>query len=310
MKLRDINAFTAVVETGSVQQAAGKLGLTQSAVTRLIQRLEDEFGITLFDRRSKPFKLMRDGGIAFAHATRILRLTAEMADALATSPEPKGPVHVGIAHALAAAVAGGVSTALRAAFPAVQMHICADWTQRLVKSVSDGVLDAALILLPEDRSPPTELIAVPLLEDRMVVIGTRGRRTSKQRTLAFLNETGWILNPDGCGYRRALEAALARLNITPNILVEAHGLELHHALAAQGVGYTLQPSRLVGALDKRLAVINVSEFPPLLFRIWVIRGSHVSRVSPAIDHLETTASKILDRSKTQNHSSHYEFEEG
>jgi DNA-binding transcriptional LysR family regulator len=297
MKLRDINAFTAVVQTGSVQQAAGKLGLTQSAVTRLIQRLEDEFGITLFDRRSKPFKLTRDGELAFAHATRILRLTAEMADALATSPEPKGPVHIGIAHALAAAVAGQVSTAVRTAFPAVQMHICADWTQRLLKSVSDGVLDAALILLPEDRSPPTDLIAVPLLEDRMVVIGTRGRRTRQQRTLAFLNETGWILNPDGCGYRRALEAALARLNITPNILLEAHGLELHHALAAQGVGYTLQPSRLVDALDKRLAVINVSEFPPLVFRIWAIRGRHISRVSPAIDYLETTARKILGRSK-------------
>jgi DNA-binding transcriptional LysR family regulator len=293
MKLRDITAFTAVVETGSVQQAAEKLRLTQSAVTRLIQRLESEFGVTLFDRRSKPFKLTRDGELAFAHATRILRLTAEMADTLAPSPEPKGPVHVGIAHALAAAVAGEVSTAVRTAFPAVQIHICADWTQRLLKLVNDGVLDAALILLPEDRSPPTELIGVPLLEDRMVVVGPRGRRTRQQRTLAFLNETGWILNPDGCGYRRALEAALARLNITPNILVEAHGLELHHALAAQGVGYTLQPSRLVDALDKRLAVINVSEFPPLRFRIWLVRGSHGSRVSPAIDCLESAARRAL-----------------
>lgn len=51
MNLRQIEAFLAVVDLGTVTRAAETMYVTQSAVSRLISRLEREVGFTLFDRR-------------------------------------------------------------------------------------------------------------------------------------------------------------------------------------------------------------------------------------------------------------------
>ena len=64
MKLNEITAFVLVAETGSVQAAAARLHMTQSAVSRLVQRLEIELRTVLFDRQTKPLSLTHDGHAA------------------------------------------------------------------------------------------------------------------------------------------------------------------------------------------------------------------------------------------------------
>ena len=56
MKLDDINAFVAVVNAQSVSQAARDLQLTQPAITRRVQNLEEALGTPLLDRNTKPPK--------------------------------------------------------------------------------------------------------------------------------------------------------------------------------------------------------------------------------------------------------------
>jgi len=56
MNTRDIEAFLAVVDTGSIVGAAQRLNLTQPGVTRRVQNLEQNLGIDLLDRQSKPLK--------------------------------------------------------------------------------------------------------------------------------------------------------------------------------------------------------------------------------------------------------------
>ena len=56
MNTRDLEAFIAVVETGSIVAASARLNLTQPGVTRRVQNLEDRLGSTLLDRQSKPLK--------------------------------------------------------------------------------------------------------------------------------------------------------------------------------------------------------------------------------------------------------------
>ncbi|WP_204272460.1 LysR family transcriptional regulator [Enterobacter hormaechei] len=48
MNTRDLEAFLAVVETGSIMAAAARLNLTQPGVTRRVQNLEEQLGTTLF----------------------------------------------------------------------------------------------------------------------------------------------------------------------------------------------------------------------------------------------------------------------
>ena len=61
MKLRQLEALRAVVASGTTTQAADLLGLTQSAISRLISQLETELGLNIFDRRHGRLRITPEG---------------------------------------------------------------------------------------------------------------------------------------------------------------------------------------------------------------------------------------------------------
>ncbi|NJL08726.1 MAG: LysR family transcriptional regulator [Methylacidiphilales bacterium] len=78
MNLDDMQAFVAAVEAGSVGRAALRLNLTQPAVSRRIQRLEEALDAILLDRDSKPAKPTPAGESAYRRCVAVLRATAEL----------------------------------------------------------------------------------------------------------------------------------------------------------------------------------------------------------------------------------------
>ena len=67
--LYQLNAFTTVVETGSLGRAALALNVTQPALSRTIKRLEEHVGAPLFERHSKGMQLTDIGRALLPHAT-------------------------------------------------------------------------------------------------------------------------------------------------------------------------------------------------------------------------------------------------
>ncbi|MEI9898843.1 MAG: LysR family transcriptional regulator [Hyphomicrobium sp.] len=67
-----LRAFVAVVETGSVTRAAHLLSLTQAAVSQQLKRLEELFGVALFDRSNRALRTSADGERLLPHAQAML----------------------------------------------------------------------------------------------------------------------------------------------------------------------------------------------------------------------------------------------
>ena len=61
MRIDDIDALLATVQFSSLNQAAEYLGITQSAITRRLQRLEQELNVTLLERQTRPLTLTAAG---------------------------------------------------------------------------------------------------------------------------------------------------------------------------------------------------------------------------------------------------------
>jgi DNA-binding transcriptional LysR family regulator len=72
VSLSQIHYFVAVAEGGNVGRAARGLRIAQPAVTRQIQRLEDELGTALFVRTPRGMKLSSPGELLLKHARAIL----------------------------------------------------------------------------------------------------------------------------------------------------------------------------------------------------------------------------------------------
>lgn len=286
MKLNEIRTFVAVAEHRSVQEAANRLHLTQSAVSRLIQRLEGELGVALFDRQTKPLLLTRDGEVALAHARRVLKASTEMADAFADAGRPTGTLRLGSSHVLARLTAGEPLDRLRSTFPGLTLRLHTDWSVNLMAEVASGALDGALTLLPANGTPPKDLASHRLALEQVHIVGTPELAARTPRTMAAMNEVGWVVQPDGCGYRHALTQALARDGAALNVAVEAFDQELLLSLAARGVGFGVGPLRLLcPPLAGKLVPIDVDGFR-LTIAIWLVRGRHSGRLDAVFDALE------------------------
>src|SRR6056297_3621877 len=77
MDLSQLETLIAVAETGSFAAAATRVNLTASAVSQKIQALEAEFGVKLFDRRTRPPRLNAKGEEVLRAARQTLRLMSE-----------------------------------------------------------------------------------------------------------------------------------------------------------------------------------------------------------------------------------------
>ncbi|MBK1837831.1 LysR family transcriptional regulator [Azospirillum sp. YIM B02556] len=284
MKLNEIRTFIAVADAQSVQEAGNRLGLTQSAVSRLIQRLEAELGVVLFDRQTKPLALTRDGELALAHARRILAAASDFADAFAGSAEPRGLLRLGTAHVLTALTTGRPLDELRAGFPGLTLRLHSDWSNPLVEQVRSGALDGAVILLCEEQAPPDDLPVRRIGTEPVNIIAAPEDASAD---LAAMNRRGWVLQPNGCRYREALHQALAPLGLQPNVTVEAYDQSLLVSLVARGVGFGLAPMGLIAPIPGAATVrpLDLPNFR-MAVTIWLIQSRTTGRIGPVFDRLE------------------------
>jgi DNA-binding transcriptional LysR family regulator len=272
MDISDARTFIAVVEAGSVSRAARELHLTQPAVTRRVQRLEQAVGAQLIDRRKRPFALTDIGQAAIERCRRLVSTRDELRSLAQGGGMPTREFRVGVAHALTELALIEPIDEMRQAFPAVVARLYTGWSVELVARVRSGALDAAVVLLPAGETLPSGTDGDALASEQMTVIAPREWR-ARAWTMRGAAEVGWILNPEGCAVRAWLQRLLGRAGMPLLVGVETYNYELQMALVARARGIGLVPGRLLARSPSRQKLCKMRvrglEFP---MTIWMIRS--------------------------------------
>jgi len=208
-----LRAFTSVVETGSVTEAAGTLSLTQAAVSQQIKRLEELFDKPLFDRKQRKLVLTSDGERLMTMAQKLVALNDETWRAMA-APAFAGEVRLGVPYDLVARFLPTVLRRFDKKFPDVRVSLLTSTSRLLLDSLNRGELD--LTLTTEVSSPAR---AESLLEDRLVWVGASNGE-------AYLREPLPVsLGADTCAFRPFALAALAKWHRRWRPVSESNSLE-------------------------------------------------------------------------------------
>ncbi|NML16432.1 LysR family transcriptional regulator [Azohydromonas caseinilytica] len=285
MKTEDLRAFDAVVRHGSISLAARELGLTQPATTRRIQNLEESLGVQLLDRSIKPPKPSTLGLRVHAQTRAALREIDALRDLVTTDAMPTGRLRLGLTHSMGASSLVELLQDMRTRFPEVQLQVATDWSARLVEAVQQGRLDAAAVFMPPSKLWPDTLSAQRLASTEVLVVAAKGRFARTSVRLKDVFDAGWILNPDGCGFRAALQRALSEQGLPFQLSLETHGSELQLGLVAAGLGLgfvsrpALQASRHAEALD----VMTLRDFS-LALDVWLVSPTSQGNLQRAIEH--------------------------
>ncbi len=273
MEFDDIRAFVAVAQARSVSRAARELYLTQPAVTRRVQRLETALGVTLCDRRRRPFALTEAGRAVLERCRRVLRAVRDVRSASGLAALPAQEVRIGVAHALTEFTLTDPVDRVRREFPRVALCLSTGWSRDLLERVRAQALDGAVILLPDGERLPAGVAATRLGRERLVVVAPRHGRGPRAGGLADLGRIGWILNPEGCAARALLQRTLLAANVRMRVAVETYTYELQLALVARGRGLSLVPARILARSPLR-SRLRVRRIPGLdcPLTIWAVRA--------------------------------------
>lgn len=286
MKLDDIEAFVAVVRSQSLSQAAESLALTQPAVTRRIQNFEEALGVELLDRNTKPLKTTPMGRAVYDQCRAIVREVDALRHLVTDDAPLAGVLRLGVAQTVADVAMLKALHALRSAHPELQARVSTGWGNPLLQKVEDGELDAAIVLLPANRVLPEALSGKMLGKLKMAVVARKGTLKKRAHTLAECQSHGWVLNPDGCGFRAGLQQTLAAQGHTLKLNLETLGTELQLGLVADGVGLGLVPQPLlrISSHAAHLDVIQVSDFRPEI-AVWIVRSRALGKFESALQVL-------------------------
>jgi len=292
MNLDDLQAFVAAVETGSVGRAALRLNLTQPAVSRRIQRLEEALDTTLLDRDSKPAKPTPAGEAAYRRGVAVLRATAAL-ERDARGVFAAGPLRVGVTLALSESVFAPAVEAVRKRCPEVALRLTADRSAALRKELREGQLDAAIVVSRLDR-PLDDPSAIALGTERVLIVVSEDSHLAPRIKVSDLAGMPWVINPEGCGFRAQLEHALAASGLVLDVIVESWGVAMQLALVAAGVGIGLIPERMMrdSPYRGRVRAVTVQDIAPAL-AIWMVKAGETGPLEAAVEVVAESVRRLL-----------------
>lgn len=241
MELRQFIAFKEVATHSSFTAAATHLHLTQSAVSQQIKALEDECGVTMFDRSGRLVRLTNAGQVFLSHVERILaqveNARIEMAEMAGGT---RGRCRLAALPSVAAYVLPRALATFQRRYPGVEVHLMESVQAQLLEWVQQGTVDFSIVALPV-HDP--QLQSTSLLHDEFVLVVPKDHLFAGRHMvrLAELVRERFVLYPKGAGGREQFIEACRQAGFEPQVAFESEDRETILGLVAAGIGVTLIP---------------------------------------------------------------------
>lgn len=236
--ITELKTLIAVCKYGTFASAGEHTGLTQSAVSSQIRRLEESLGFSLFDRTGRSATLNSAGQTVLARAEAICALYAKLGDP-PDDLSTQGVLRLGaIASAQSTLVVRALES-LQKKLPRVRVHVMPGVSLRLMDDLDAGKIDAAVMIRPPFGMPP-DMTWQALCHEPFVLVA-RKEGSNRKDWRALLASQPFLRYERGSFGGRMVEAFLRRQGITVNEAIELDEIPGLIQLAANGVGVALVP---------------------------------------------------------------------
>ena len=282
MDIRQIRAFLAIADTGSVTRAAELLHIVQPAVSRQLKLLEEDVEAPLFERNRRGMQLTEAGHILLERARRALReLDAARMEIRPTPGLIAGVVSLGLLPSSCELLTGPLIGALQQQYPHIRVSLSVGYTDHLLRWLESGEIDAALLY---DPKPSPALDVETLVEESLSLVGlaTQGFNDPAPVTVHALGKSPLVLPSSPHGLRSLVEHACAVAGVKLTVAAETNALSVQKTLVAQGYGLSVLPRVAVTSeIERGLLSATRINGPEFLRRI-VLALPTTRRTSTAV----------------------------
>ncbi|MEY2620823.1 MAG: hypothetical protein RIT26_643, partial [Pseudomonadota bacterium] len=278
MKLNQIQALVAIAETGSIRAAAARVGVTQPALSKSLQSLEEELSVALVHRTSRGVNLTPFGQAMLTRGRSI----AQEVDRLREQIEQmrgalQGTVNLAVSPSPAVILLPQTLGRFRQDYPNVQLRIREAVFPDTLQMLREGLADIALGAHPQiKKSKQPEFLVERLYYNRLVVTGRVGHPKTGAESLSELLDCDWLLHgpEEGPG---SMYAPVFKANQlpppVPSIISQSFIATL--TLLESSDALSLLPERLIRNLitSRRLMMLPIRELTPRLDVSMIVRAN-------------------------------------
>lgn len=224
MDLTLLRSFLAVAESGSITEAAERMRLTQPALSRRLQQLEEHLGVGLLERSRKGAQLTEIGRLVQVEAQGIVARYDQMRETVSSHQRLEGgTVRIGGGATAVSFILPEAIAAFQAAHPQVRFQMREAGSSEIADDVASGQLELGVVTLPvRDR----ELDITPLATDRIVLVARRDHPLAQRKRVGIqgLADQAFVAFEAGSALRQIIDGKLREAGVEVNVVMELRSI--------------------------------------------------------------------------------------
>ncbi|AXT47643.1 MULTISPECIES: LysR substrate-binding domain-containing protein [Chromobacterium] len=291
MTLTELRYIVAVARERHFGRAAQSCFVSQPTLSIAIKKLEDELGVTLFERGGQEVSVTEIGERIIEQSQRVLE-EAETVKRLAGEHQNElvGPLKLGVIFTISPYLLPRLIPALRILAPDMPLILEENYTSRLSEMLKRGEVDAIIVADPFDEAGT---VASPLYDEPFVVATPKGHPWEKLGAIAanqLADESVLLLTQGNCFRDQVLQACsdlASRQSHGGTLAANLQGSSLNtiRHMVASGMGVTVMPSTSIGPTDESLLSVVPFKTPAPQRRVLLVTRKQFFR-KKAIDTLQ------------------------
>ena len=263
MDIQALKAFLTVTEYGSFSHAAEQLHLTQSAVSKRVQNLEEHLNTHLFDRHNRTISLTEAGVLLQPRAQSILDLIHDTElEINSLNHEVAGKLVLATSHHIGLHRLPPVLRAFSAQFPNVQLDLTFVGSEKAYHAIKQRQVELALTTLDDEiLHKEHELFEIiPLWSDEMLCVCAKNHPATQHQSLSLtdLAQIPAILPEPNTITFKLIERVFSQAQLELLAPMPTNYLETIKMMVSVGMGWSMLPRTL---LDTSLEVLPWPEQP-------------------------------------------------
>lgn len=260
MELRHLRYFVTVVEEQSITKAAEKLCIAQPPLSRQIQNLEEELGIQLFERGSRPVRTTEAGQFFYQHAVQILTHTAQATSMAKRISTVNKIVRIGYVSSLLYALLPQIIYLFRQNHPEIDVELIECGTKDQIEALKLGKIDLGFGRL---RISDPAIKRIVLRDEKLkLAVHKNHHLTDQIETGVYLAQISNELifsypATQKPNFSTLIQSIFTELGLVPKDMVEVREIHMALGLVASGEGICIIPESASDIGMKNLVYIPI-----------------------------------------------------
>jgi DNA-binding transcriptional LysR family regulator len=272
MELRHLRYFVAVADERNFTRAAERLCIAQPPLSRQIQQLEEELGVALIEKGTRPLQLTEAGRFFHVHAQELLAKAAELKSMTQRVGKIERTLSIGFVASTLYGLLPEIVQRFRTRYATVEVSFHEMTTMQQIQALKDGVIDVGFGRVKHEDPNIRRIV---LREERLIVAlpanHPRAAATDAIK-LVDLQQECLIIYPKAPrpSFADQVLAAFSERSITPHKVMEVRELQIAIGLVAAGEGVAIVPDSVQGMQRKDVVYRPISDrhaVSPVMFSV-------------------------------------------